>query len=63
MSQDKLDKVKNAIKENFHVNKDGEVELNKDAQDAIAGGVTPEGGEEESNLVCPNSGCIIVVPK
>ena len=51
MTKEQQDKLKSAIKENFHVNKQGEVELSKELQDAVAGGLNPEAEEGEDDIV------------
>lgn len=53
------DKLANITAEEITLGKDGELELSVELLDAVAGGVSPEDTEEESNTGC-NQGCVIV---
>lgn len=48
-------KIENIESDEIKLNKDGEVELSEELQNAIAGGVSPEEGEEEDIVI--NFGC------
>lgn len=62
MTKEQLDKLGNIAKE-IKLNKEGEVELSKELQDAVAGGVSP-GDEEEEGIVVNVYQCACkVLPK